>query len=1253
MSLKNRISISVNLYIYIIVDATKRFLEIKADSHFVKTSLYDKAEQVLQNKNLLFLTGNPGEGKTTMAAHLALDVCTRKENCIKLESARDWADVNWSLRYFTTVIIDDIFGGISLDHERLREWKTVLNDIVQIANDNELKVIITSRHYIKEEARYEMDKITMFNDSAGYTVHLDSRDLSSDEMKQILDIIIKRNGIDGNDVDVDMCVTKARGAFNFKLGEREDSVFGFPECAVLFATETLKSHGSDFFKSPEYHFKAYIEQLYNPKETYQFYKFIALVAVWAEKEHTIKEIDLQNPQNVSTHINNIANCFGIKIDHEFVECVRFSLNAYTRFLLIDRNDSGEYTFSHNVIGEMVGVVLGKYKPRECIKLCERDFFMKRVTIIEYGKNDLKVTIPERKYTYLFEKFIKLLVHEERSRQKQSGGVVDRFVNALTQAFVKKCIDVDIDILCHEAFGIKPFVELFTKYIVDNNLADMIFNTRAIITTRHFVNSFTLTDIPPNNEQLYLLDQILLKKHIVLAEQILLQIELFLRPNTKLCSDSVCVIINELPTLLSNVLKSSRVHLNSECSFQMAKYLGAKESCRQFSYPLIVATSENKLEVVKCLLKHGAWVNVKDCKGQTALHMAAQNKNLEIMKELLNWKATTTVMDHLGQTPLHCSAEKGDLNAVTMLLRSWFDVYRKDCYGRSALHCAASGGHSDVLTKLLDSAAYVDAKTMSGSTSLHFAASGGHLNAVQTCLKYGADVNITDNSNRTALACAAHQKYFDVVKELLDHKADVNVKHIFGYTPLHFAALDRTHLNEEARVRHLNDVQMCLKYGADVNILNDSNQTALHVAVYGENCDIVKELLEKNVDVNAKDINGKTALHNAAEHGSLEAVLMCLKYSADVNMKCNCNITPFHYAALGGHVDIMGYLLNSTLDVNARDIYVRTPLHIAYLQGNIKAFIKRLKSGADINMMDYDRQLALHIAASCDNCDMMKELLDNKSDVNSKEKYGTTPLHVAAYEGHLNALKICLNNGADVNLIDDCNNTALHYATSRGHHHVIKELLDSKADVNAKDKYGRTPLHNAAFKGFSDSVKICLEHGANVNMFENYHSGHRHVMKELLDSKADVNAEDKCGRTPLHNAAAKGNLDCVKLCLEYGANVNMVDNYTISALHSAAAGEYNSVFKVLLDSKADVNAKDILGKTPLHYAVHKQVDGSKCVETCLKYEADVSLTDCANKTALDYAVADTMWLKNIELQQKRKTIEMLQKAQQRMLDRILS
>ena len=128
-----------------------------------------------------------------MAAHLALEVGLKSENCLKLECARDWKDVNWDLGCFTVVIIDDIFGEICLDPERLSNWKTVLNNIEQFSINNNLKVIITSRSHIMEEANDKVDKETMFKKSSKHLVHLNSRSLSEDEMRQILKSTLMRN----------------------------------------------------------------------------------------------------------------------------------------------------------------------------------------------------------------------------------------------------------------------------------------------------------------------------------------------------------------------------------------------------------------------------------------------------------------------------------------------------------------------------------------------------------------------------------------------------------------------------------------------------------------------------------------------------------------------------------------------------------------------------------------------------------------------------------------------------------------------------------------------------------------------------------------------------------------------------------------------------------------------------------------------------------------------------------------------------
>ena len=49
-----------------------------------------------------------------------------------------------------------------------------------------------------------------------------------------------------------------------------------------------------------------------------------------------------------------------------------------------------------------------------------------------------------------------------------------------------------------------------------------------------------------------------------------------------------------------------------------------------------------------------------------------------------------------------------------------------------------------------------------------------------------------------------------------------------------------------------------------------------------------------------------------------------------------------------------------------------------------------------------------------------------------------------------------------------------------------------------------------------------------------------IAETLLKERADVNATDSVGHTPLHRAAMKGNLDAAKLLISYKANLDLRD-----------------------------------------------------------------------------------------------------------------
>ena len=68
--------------------------------------------------------------------------------------------------------------------------------------------------------------------------------------------------------------------------------------------------------------------------------------------------------------------------------------------------------------------------------------------------------------------------------------------------------------------------------------------------------------------------------------------------------------------------------------------------------------------------------------------------------------------------------------------------------------------------------------------------------------------------------------------------------------------------------------------------------------------------------------------------------------------------------------------------------------------------------------------------------------------------------------------------------------------------IISILIEAKAEMEAKDIYGRTPLHLASQNGHFDTVK------------------------KLIDNGADVNATDKGGDSPLTLAMARNHIDIV-------------------------------------------------------------------------------------------------------------------------------
>jgi ankyrin repeat protein/beta-lactamase regulating signal transducer with metallopeptidase domain len=136
-----------------------------------------------------------------------------------------------------------------------------------------------------------------------------------------------------------------------------------------------------------------------------------------------------------------------------------------------------------------------------------------------------------------------------------------------------------------------------------------------------------------------------------------------------------------------------------------------------------------------------------------------------------------------------------------------------------------------------------------------------------------------------------------------------------------------------------------------------------------------------------------------------------------------------------------------------------------------------------------------------------------------------------------------------------------------------------------------PLHEAAAAGDVDQVKLLISKGA------------------------DVNEKDKDGRTPLHSAAWYGRKDVVAVLLAQGANINETDGSGQTPLHLAATFGGKPLSEFILAQGAQIDARDKAGNTPLHAAAGFPSVDRDLLELLIAKGADVKARNEAGQTPL--------------------------------------
>jgi ankyrin repeat protein len=276
--------------------------------------------------------------------------------------------------------------------------------------------------------------------------------------------------------------------------------------------------------------------------------------------------------------------------------------------------------------------------------------------------------------------------------------------------------------------------------------------------------------------------------------------------------------------------------------------------------------------------------------------------------------------------------------------------------------------------------------------------------------------------------------------------------------------------------------------------------------------------------------GETTPSNTAPHTS-GTTATPIDAPSPVDEQDDRGWTPLMHAAQMGKLDEVKALLarGANIEANSDTIYDHaTPLLIAlhYSQAETAAFliargasiagtigpqaITLAARNGDMDLVEYllahgipASMSAVTLAAKYGYADVITRLVKAGAPVNAAnaDDHDYTPLIVACQENKGEAAAVLIKAGAKVDAVDDDGNTALYWAVfgarpievheyeemgqphdtywiPQGDAPVVKLLVDAKANVNARNKDGETPLHEAAYLDAAAAAQVLLDAGAS-------------------------------------------------------------------------------------------------------------------------------------------------------------------------------
>ncbi|KAK3600701.1 hypothetical protein CHS0354_011382 [Potamilus streckersoni] len=869
-----------------IKEQTRRMLQSwKEESrNYVNTRAWTRALLQFKDGNCLTITGNAGDGKTSLAKYILVEAESAGFE-VAIVTDPILIEKTYDPTVKTVFFVDDAFGSPTLDNSLVQLWTRLHGKIVDFLKTGNFGLILTSR---KQVLSFCSELLGELDSYSSHLVDLtaESNKLTEEEKEQMLLAYCKQHNIE----------LSSRILYQSK----KCTLSGFPLMCRFFTADVNLREIDDFFEKPLVVLQRQIKVLAKADPTV----FCGLVLLLMHDGHLTKmtfdifHISVEEKSKIST----IKDACGVDTNVPLTR-IEEGLQSLVGMYVAEYED--HYAYIHDAVFETVTLLFGEKYPKEVIHMCSTDFLMRRIRTEFYVMNSTshwtngELLVVQRKwYKDLAIRFLKEVL----------AGRLSTFQNP--------CI--------LEPHILQPFVKEMEKVPIEK--IKFVKDTKSRRNIVYYACQIGVTSLV----------KCLLDKGVPLTS------ELLLVAADRSHAEVVKLLINygadvnaSCPQAGNNAVHLSAYRGKSDILSLLLQAGGKLESANSNETNAFhFACQSGDVATVSLLLGKGADLSASDTFGRQPLHFACLSGKPECVKLLLDRGVDPNARDFLDFQGVHYAAEFLNSEPLRLLLEKGADPNSINNEGKTPLHQACKWGRVESIRVLIDFGADITMADTRGRTPLHIACETD-MNTVLALTenKSSVDFSVMDHDKMQPLHYACRRRYdkcHDIVKFLIKEGVDMNVPDKYGMTPLCYACEGNCEMT----------AVLLIKKGVDIHVKGFQSRQPIHFVSAEGNVKLLSLLLEKGVDIGAKCKDGKQPVHYSAQYSSVACLTFLLEQGADVHARELAENTPLHYACRGSHKEAVEVLMKRGADPTLTNYRGLVPSQLIPLWSTCEREIRR-------------------------------------------------------------------------------------------------------------------------------------------------------------------------------------------------------------------------------------------------------------------------------------------------------------------------